>query len=216
MLASVAIAIVIPQSKLNLVTGLLQAFTVFFGAYHLTWLTPVVVLLIVIGSLSGVAAWIIGPSKGLAVAAEDGGLPKLFKFRNKQGTPIPVLILQGIIFTGLCAVFLLIPTISGSYWLLSAMTAQLGLLVYVILFATALKLHYGKPHVKRSFKVPGGRTGMLLVTSIGIIGCLLAMIVGFLPPSQIQVGNVFKYESILIGSIVLFSILPFLLYHRAA
>ena len=214
-LASVAVAIVIPRSKLNLVTGLLQAFTVFFGAYHLKWLIPVIVLLIVVGSLSGVAAWIIGPSKGLAVAAEDGGLPKLFQFRNKQGTPIPMLILQGIIFTALCTVFLFIPTISGSYWLLSAMTAQLGLLVYVILFATALKLHYGKPHVKRSFRVPGGRAGMLLVTFVGIIGCLLAMAVGFLPPSQIQIGNMFKYESILISSIVLFSILPFLLYRRA-
>ncbi len=39
---------------------------------------PVVALMLVLGGLGGVSNWIIAPTKGLFVAAEDGNLPKFF------------------------------------------------------------------------------------------------------------------------------------------
>ena len=74
-LASTAIAIVVPKNSLNIVSGLDQAFTFFFNAFHLKWLLPFVILIIILGGFGGMAAWVIGPPKGLAVAAQDGCAP---------------------------------------------------------------------------------------------------------------------------------------------
>lgn len=78
-LASLAITIVIPLQELNLVSGLIDAFAVFLRAYHLSFLLPLLALLIVIGSLSGAAAWIIGPARGLWVACDDSNLPQFLE-----------------------------------------------------------------------------------------------------------------------------------------
>lgn len=63
--SSLAIAIVVPNSDLNLVTGCLQAFTIFLKKLNLSFLVPFIAVIIVIGSIGNVGAWIIGPAKGL-------------------------------------------------------------------------------------------------------------------------------------------------------
>ncbi len=70
--AALAIAIAVPNRELSLATGIMQAFVVFLKTFGLDWAIPVVAGFIVLGGLSGVGAWIIGPSKGLLVASEDG------------------------------------------------------------------------------------------------------------------------------------------------
>ncbi len=62
-----------------------------------------------------------------------------------------VLLMQGGIFTILCAVFLLMPTVSSSFWVLSAVTSILSLLVYIAMFAAALRLRYRYPECKTFF-----------------------------------------------------------------
>ena len=41
-LSSLAIAIVVPARDLNMVTGLIQAFDIFFKSYGLSWMTPII------------------------------------------------------------------------------------------------------------------------------------------------------------------------------
>lgn len=76
-LGSLAIAVVLPGKDINLVAGIMQAFEAFFGNYHMHWMMPVVAVMLVLGGLGGVSNWIIAPTKGLLVAAEDGNLPEL-------------------------------------------------------------------------------------------------------------------------------------------
>ena len=59
----------------SVVTGLVQAFNIFFTAFHMKWFSPIITILIILGGISGVATWIIGPTKGLFVAAMDGNAP---------------------------------------------------------------------------------------------------------------------------------------------
>ncbi len=203
-LASLSIAIIIPAQKINVVTGLTQAFGFFFAAWHMEWMNPIMVLLIVIGGTASVAAWIIGPSKGLFVAARDGHAPTVLSYENKYGAPVAILILQGLIVTGLCSVFLLMPSVNSSYWILTVMTAQLALLVYVGLFAAAICLRYKKPHIHRAYRVPCGNVGMWVVCLLGTLASIMAIILGFFPPSQIATGELVPYETILAtGSLVL-------------
>ncbi len=205
-----AITIVIPNKELNLVSGLIDAFGVFFKAYHMDWFIPIISILIILGSLGGAAVWIIGPARGLLVASHDGNLPKFFERRNKKNMPVGILLIQGIIVTVLCTVFLIMPSVNSSYWVLSNLTAQLGLLFYILMFSAAIRLRYKHAHIERAFKIPGGLPGIWIVGSIGIFTCISAVILGFLPPSQVSVGKIASYEAILIFGIIGCCLPPFL------
>ena len=153
-LSSLAVAIVIPSDKLNLITGLLEAFLFFFKAFGLTWLIPVVAVLIVVGVIGGVGAWLIGPTRGLLVAAKDGCIPPFLQKTNKRNIPIAILITQGMVFSLISFIFLFMPSVNSSFWILSALTGQLALLSYVFMFAAAIWLRYKYPEVRRMYKIP--------------------------------------------------------------
>ena len=112
--ASLAITLVIPHDKLSLVTGLSDAFHVFFTQFGLAWMEPLITIAIIIGAICSVSAWIIGPAKGLLAAAEDGSLPKVFRYTTSKGAPVYLLLMQGILFTILSSIILLMPNIDSS------------------------------------------------------------------------------------------------------
>jgi len=209
-LGSLAIAVVLPHSDINLVAGIMQAFSAFFSSYHMHWMMPVVALMLVLGGLGGVSNWIIAPTKGLLVAAEDGNLPEFFQKVNKQGAPVVMLFGQAIIVTVLSALFLFMPSVNGSYWLLTALAAQLYMLMYLLMFLAAIKLRLSSPDHPRAFKIAGGIGGMLFVSFIGIIGVLATLAVSFIPPEGINVGSMARYELTLIGGLILMCIPPFI------
>lgn len=207
---SLAIAIVVPKGELSLATGVMQAFEVFLNAYNLPFLIPLIALFIILGGLSGMSAWMIGPTKGLLVASQDGNLPAYFSVTNSKGAPARILVAQAILVSFLSLLFIWMPTVNSSYWILSVITAQLALLVYIALFAAAIKLHYHKPHVARSFRIPGKTKGIWGVCGLGIVSCVSVIFCGFLPPAQVPFQSVYVYEAILLGSMLLCCAVPFL------
>lgn len=210
-LGSLAIVIVVPNDSLSVVSGLIDAYAIFFNSYGMPWMTSVIAVLIILGGLSGVSAWIIGPTKGLLVSARDGSLPTQFAQVNKYGAPVTILITQAIIFTFLSSIFILLDSINAAYWILSDLSAQMALLVYIIMFAAAIKLRYSRPDHPRGYTIPGGNIVMWIVAGTGILCCVAALLIGFVPPSQIPIGNVYLFESFLIGGLILFVIIPWLL-----
>lgn len=208
-LGSLAIAVVLPNNDINLVAGIMQAFDAFFARYHLAWLMPVVAVMLVLGGLGGVSNWIIAPTKGLLVAAYDGNLPLLFQRTNRHGAPYCMLLTQLIIVIALSSLFLFMPSVNGSYWLLTALAAQLYMLMYLLMFAAAIKLRIKAPEVRGAFRIPGGLLGLLLVGGIGIIGVLATLVVSFMPPSGINVGSIGRYETTLIVGLIVMSMPPF-------
>lgn len=208
--ACLAITIVVPVKQLNLVSGLIDAFGIFFNAYHMGWFLPVVAILIIVGSLSSAAAWVMGPARGLHIASADNKLPDIFSRTNSKNMPIGILLIQGIVVTILCTVFLVMPTVNSSYWVLSNLTAQLALLFYILLFAAAIRLRYKHATVDRAYKIPGGKIGIWLVGGIGIATCIGAIILGFLPPSQVGVGKITSYEMILVFGVAACCLPPFI------
>ena len=157
----------------------MEAFDLFFKAYHLGWLVPIVALMVVIGSMGEVSSWILGPSKGLFESSKDGVLPPFFQHTNKKGIPTNVLIIQALIVTVLMLVFVFMPSINSAYWILTAMNAQLYLIMYIMMFLAALVLRIKKPEVERPFKIGGGKFGLYFVVGIAVIGALFTLIIGF-------------------------------------
>lgn len=212
MLSSLSIATIVPHKDLNLVTGCLQAFTIFLTKFNMPWLVPLIALFIVLGGIGGVGAWIIGPTKGLMVAAEDGYLPSFLGKKSKKNVPVNILILQGVIVSFLCLAFVVMPSVNSSFWLLSAITAQIAMIVYLFLFIAGIRLRYNKKNIERVYKIPFKNYGMIVVGAVGTLGCLSAMVVGFIPPADISVGKVLNYELLLSGGILLMCLLPFAIH----
>lgn len=215
-LSSLAIVMVVPPSQLSVVSGLIDAFSIFFNYYHLSFLTPLIALMIILGGLSGVSTWIIGPAKGLLVAAKDGSLPLRFSKINRYQVPVPILILQGILFTFLSVAFLIFDSVNAAYLFLSDLCAQLALLVYIFMFSAAIKLRYSQPTTLRSYAIPGGKIGIWVVSMIGIICCVSAMLAGFIPPKQMPHNNIIYFESFLMGGMFLFVFLPWFFAKKLA
>ncbi len=214
-LAALSISIIVEPQKLNLVQGTLQAFQLFFSKLGIPWMIYFIAGAMVIGGLGSVGAWIIGPPKGLLEAAHDSALPPFLTKSNKDGVPINVLFLQGGIVTLLSLLFIFMPSVNSSFWVLSIITAQLALIVYIFLFASMIKLHYHKPHIKRSYKIPGNSLGIWIVSLAGILICLFATATGFIPPSMIKLPPIAIYESILILGVLFSILLPLVIYKKS-
>ncbi|MDF2530336.1 MAG: gadC [Gammaproteobacteria bacterium] len=195
--ASLAIAIVIPSHKLNVVTGLLEAYRLFFNTFHMPWMMPVLAILMVCGGAGGVGAWLLGPVKALLVASQDGLIPKSLAKLNRFNAPYKLLLLQGLVFMALTSAFVFMPTVSAGFWLLSDLASQISLIFYVGLFIVAIRLRYTHPEVKRPFTIPFGKFGMWTVCIAGSLCCLITIGAGFMPPHGISIGSLIRFESFL-------------------
>lgn len=207
---SLAIAIVVPQQQIGLVTGLMQAAVAFFSAYHLQWLVPIIAILTAIGTLSSLNIWVIGPCKGLLATANYGDLPIFMRYTNKYHAPTTLLLLQATVATAFTLVYLLMPTINSSYWILIALTSALTLVMCVLIFTAVIWLRYTKPDVKRPYKIPGGNIGVWIIAGTGLITCASALLLAFIPPAQLHSGNTLFYESFLIGGFIVLTTIPFI------
>ena len=135
LLGSLSIAITIPQQKLNVVSGIMQAIEQFFTVFHLRALLPIVALSIIVGSLGSINNWIISPSRGLVVALRDENLAPSLQLPNKHGAPAKLLIYQAVLVTLLSCIFVLMPSIKSSYWILTVLASQAYMLMYLIVFS---------------------------------------------------------------------------------
>ena len=59
--------------------------------------------------------------------------------------------------------------------------------------------------------ITGGKLGMWIVSGTGLICCSLAVLIGFVPPTQIPIDNLAFFEAFLCGGLVLFVAIPWFL-----
>lgn len=197
---ALAIAVVVPEKQIRLVDGVMQTFTLFFEAFHIPWFVPILTVLIIVGSLGGMINWLISPAKGLLQAAEYGFLPPFFAKKNNHNVPVRILITQAVLVTLFCFAMILMPSINAFYWFLTDLSTELYMIMYILLFASALKLRRSKEDL--AYKIPkGSRT---LVCFLGLFGCLLTIFVGYMPPEGINVGGALRYGILIaLGNVIL-------------
>ncbi len=210
-LGSFAVATVLPNQEINLQEGLMKAFQQIFARFGISWATPVVCLLLAFGGIGGVMSWISGPSRGLLWTARQGEIPPFLARINKNGVQISILLVQGVIVTILALAYFVMADVSVAFFLLSAVTITLYLMMYMLMYAAAIRLRYSQPDLKRSYRVPGGTGGMWCVAGVGFAGVAFAFLVGFFPPTQLPVGSQTLYVALVVGGTVAFTGLPLLI-----
>ena len=189
----------------------MKAFQDIFARFGIAWATPIVCLLLAFGGIGGVMSWISGPSRGLLWTAQEGEIPPILAKTNKNGVQISILIVQGAIVTILSLAYFVMADVSVAFFLLSAVTITLYLIMYMLMYAAAIRLRYSQPDLKRSYRVPGGTVGMWIVAGVGFAGVAFSFLVGFFPPTQLPVGSPSLYVWLVVGGTVVFTGLPLLI-----
>jgi amino acid transporter len=213
MLGALSIAVILPAEEISLTAGIMQTFMKVYTALGLKWLVPILALLAAPGMIAQVSTWIAGPSKSLLRTADEGNLPKFFQKTNKNGVQTNILYTQGAIVTLVSMVFLFMPSVSSSFWILSALTVQLYLIMYILMFISAIRLRYTRAYVQRAFKVPGGNAGMWIVAGVGLIAAVFAILVGFIPPQPLDGRGLTMYHIFLATGMIVMSAIPLIIYH---
>ena len=210
-LASFAVATVLPNQEINLQEGLMKAFQQIFTRLGIGWAAPVVCLLLAFGGIGGVMSWISGPSRGLLWTAQEGEIPPFLAKTNKNGVQIIILVIQGAIVTIFSLTYFVMTDVSVAFFLLSAVTITLYLIMYMLMYAAAIRLRYSQPDLPRSYRVPGGTVGMWCIAGVGFAGVLFSFIVGFFPPTQLPVGSPALYVGLVVAGTAVFTGLPLLI-----
>ncbi|MBE6231230.1 MAG: amino acid permease [Bacteroidales bacterium] len=213
-LGTFALGVIIPAKDINLTQSLLIGFDNFFKYFHIPWAGPVIAIALMFGVLASVLTWVAGPSKGIYTVGKAGYLPPFFQKSNNNGVQRNILLVQGGIVTLLSLLFVVMPSVQSFYQILSQLTILLYLIMYMLMFAAAISLRYKMKSAARPFRLGKGNALMWILGITGFGGSLLAFVLSFIPPGQINIGNTTIWYSVLIIGCVLMVVIPLIIYSR--
>ncbi|WP_455539839.1 glutamate:gamma-aminobutyrate antiporter [Terrisporobacter sp.] len=209
------VAAVVPQSQLSLSSGVVETFKalILHFAPHATWLVKLVAILLALGVMGEVSAWVVGPSKGMYEAAQKGILPESLTKTNEHNVPVNLVFVQGIIVTIWAAVL----TLGGggnnvSFLTAMSLTVVIYLVGYLLFFIGYFTLILKNNNLKRAYQVPGGKTFKLIVAACGFVTSIFALVISFFPPSQLSGNSSHQYLTILSISFIITVLIPFVIY----
>ena len=212
-LGTFSLGAIIPQKEINLTQSLLIGFDSYFSYIHASWLSPIMAIALSFGVLAGVLTWVAGPSKGIFAVGKAGYLPPFFQKTNKIGVQKNILMVQGAIVTLLGLLFVVMPSVQSFYQILSQLSVLLYLIMYLLMFSGAIRLRYIMKDAPRPFKIGTKGNGMMwIIAGLGFAGSLLAFVLSFIPPAQINTGSNAVWFSVLIGGCIVVVAAPFIIY----
>ena len=157
--------------------------------------------------MAGVLSWISGPSKGLLSTAKEGILPESLAKTTKAGAPKNMMLIQGLIVTILACLYFVMKDVSVAFFLLSALTIAVYIIMYLMMYAAAIVLRKKQPNLERPYKAPA----LLLIAGLGILAALFALVLSFVPPAQLPIGNPASYIAIVAVGTVGFVAIPLII-----
>ena len=211
-LGTFALGVIIPAKDINLTQSLLIGFDNFFRYFHIPWAGSVLAVALMLGVLASVLTWVAGPSKGIFTVGKAGYLPPFFQKSNSHGVQRNILLVQGGIVTLLSLLFVVMPSVQSFYQILSQLTILLYLIMYMLMFAAAIVLRYKMKDAERPFRLGKGNTLMWILGVVGFSGSLLAFVLSFIPPGQINTGSNTVWYTVLIAGCIIMVIIPFIIY----
>jgi amino acid transporter len=193
LLGSITLAMIIPAEQLSFISSIPQLIQLFFTKLHCGNRAFIINGLIAIGCVGTANNWLIAPIKGLGFAAEDGFLDARLTELNKNKAPAKLLILQALCVSVISTLFLIIPSINASYWIMLNAATQINLLMYLLLFFSAIKVIFSAAPYNIKILIP---------SCLGVLGISVALLVSLTPPLSLQLDSQMTY-TVLGGSFLL-------------
>jgi glutamate:GABA antiporter len=195
-LGSAAMLIALPADQISVTNGIPQVVAVLSGRLGAAWLVPaaaLVAVLIALGNVGGVGAWLAGSARLPFAAGIDRVLPPAFsRVHPRWQTPHVALLAQGGCATVIVLLGLLGATVRDAYVTLQSATAILYFVPFLYLFGAYLRLRRNR----------SWRTAVLgwagLATIVASIGLSLV------PPA---VESAIGFEAKVVGGVAAFLLL---------
>lgn len=211
-IGTLIIGMVIPSEKIDLLQSLLAAYNAFWGSLGMSWAGNIMAALVMFGVVGQISVLVTGPSTGLMAVAQSGYLPRSLQKLNKNGANKPILYIEGAIVSILLLILIVLPTVESAYQIMSQMATIIYLIMVLMIYGAFIRLRRTQPNKTRGFKVPGGKFGAAIVCTVGIAGALAALLLSYLPPSQITTGSPAVYIGILLAGVAVIVAMPLVIY----
>jgi amino acid transporter len=187
MLGTLALLVALPAETVSITNGIPQAAAAIAQRLGAAWLAPVAALiavLLVLGNLGGVGAWLAGTARIPFVAGLDAVLPPAFgRIHPRWQTPYVALLVQA----GVASLFVIMglagATVRDSYVALVDMTVVLYFIPYLYLFASYIRLR--RERTARTWTV--GWVGLSAV----VVSIALALM-----PAGVENATVFRLKMV--------------------
>jgi amino acid transporter len=174
-LGSVAMLVALPAEQVSVTNGVPQVVAALSGTLGFGWLIPaaaLVALLIAIGNVGGVGAWLAGSARLPFAAGIDRVLPPAFgRIHPRWQTPHIALLTQA----GIATVFVLLglagATVRDAYVALQSATVILYFVPYLYLFAAYIRLRRTRT------------AGTAAIGWVGFSAVVLSIGVSLVPPA---------------------------------
>ena len=203
-LGTAAMLVALPHETVSITNGMPQATAALVERLGAGWLAPVaaiVAILLVLGNLGGVGAWLAGSARLPYVAGVDGALPAAFgRIHPRWQTPYVGLLVQGAIATVFVIASLVGTTVKNAYLVLTQTTLVLFFIPYLYLFFAYLRL-------RRERNVATALAGL-----VGSAAVLFSIVLGFVPPAD--EASPWLYEAKVAGGVIGFMLLGVVLLGR--
>jgi amino acid transporter len=197
MLGTLALLVLLPPDQINIMTGLVQAGTTAGARLGVSWLAPAIAVLISLGVLGQLGAWIAGSARIPFVIGIDRHMPAAFgRLHPRWRTPHVSILTAGVT----CTVFLLImqagENLRIAYQLLVDITVITYFIPFAYLFAASWKF------------------GQRWIAAAGMAVTIMALAFTLVPPSDVR--SVWLFELKLVGGFAVVALIGRICYTTSA
>lgn len=215
-LGTIALNTIFPADDANIIAGIMQGMKMASIQLGMPWLLPTMGIMIALGALGQINSWLVGPIYMLNVANSEHNVlgSKIGELHPKYNTPAFALIIEAILVSIFCLSTFVSPSMEAAYWTLTALTTLCYFIPYLMMFVSYLVLRKKYPDQERSFRIPG-KVLPVVCTVLCFASISFAIILLFIPPDQVDLGNLIVYELEIGGGGLLSWIIGDLLYLRA-
>ncbi|CAD5902626.1 Amino acid permease [Carnobacterium maltaromaticum] len=204
LVAGLSVADSVPAGKMEL-ANITQPFVIMTQDLGIPAIfNNIISLMILIGVLVQLSAWVLGPSKSMIKVADEGNLPPFFQKRTTKGIPISFVIIQAVVISLVSFLYVVIPDISAAFLIITITTTILYCVVYLLIAISAIKLRYKMPEVERPFRLGSKGNGLMwFISGLSILSVIVTILVSLIPPSSISQSGHVGYIIYQVGATVI-------------
>lgn len=201
-LGTIAVMIMLPSEKINLVTGIMQAIQVILERVGVPSLTSAVAILLMLGGLGTLGAWFSGAARLPYSVGVDRYLPAVLgKIHPKYGSPHVSLLVLGIISSVVVIMSLAGSSVQQAYLAMGNASIVLYFIPFGYLFVSHIVLNLRSRRKLFPF----------LLACAGIVSTVIAIGLTFIPPAD---GNPAIYLLEVVGGSFGFILVSLIFYFR--
>ncbi len=185
---TMAVMALVSPAEVSTTSGVFHAITVGSVALKIGFLGIIAALLATVGNAGGVGSTVAGIARVPFVVGIDRYLPAAFgKIHPRWRTPYVSIIVQAVV-SGLILFLSQInsPSVKTAYQFLIDAAIILYFIPFLYMFAAAIKLVGRRERLenKNAVLIPGGKSGVWIVSILGFVTVLIGIIVSLVPPGD--------------------------------